>query len=122
MAVNDLQCPNCGAPVDFAGSTQAACSFCQSKLYFTSEGVKGEAIERGEMPVVTADQRRSGLKAPTRSRGASISGWLGCLPILLLVGLSWGRSLRAAPAAAIRLRRRIAVCRCTAQAQRYVAS
>jgi ribosomal protein L7/L12 len=40
MTVNDMQCPNCGAPVDFAGSTQATCSFCQSKLYFTAEGVK----------------------------------------------------------------------------------
>jgi len=44
MAVNDLQCPNCGAPVDFAGSAQATCLFCQSKLYFTPEGVKAESV------------------------------------------------------------------------------
>ncbi len=44
MTVNDLQCPNCGAPIDFAGSTQAICSFCQSKLYFTPEGVKTESV------------------------------------------------------------------------------
>ena len=40
MAVNDLQCPNCGAQVDFAGKTQATCSFCQSKLFLEDDGVK----------------------------------------------------------------------------------
>jgi ribosomal protein L7/L12 len=40
MTVNDLQCPNCGAQVDFAGETQATCSFCQSKLYVEDDGVK----------------------------------------------------------------------------------
>ena len=40
MTVNDLQCPNCGAQVDFAGRTQATCSFCQSKLYLEDDGVK----------------------------------------------------------------------------------
>jgi hypothetical protein len=143
MAVNDLQCPNCGAPVDFAGSTQAICSFCQSKLYFTSDRVRTEsvlnevlegkpatagidlsgiqeslragnkigaiklyreqtgtglteakdavdAIERGEMPVVTADQRRGAMRTSIQSRRASTYGCLGCLPILLFVGLCAG--------------------------------
>jgi ribosomal protein L7/L12 len=40
MTVNDLQCPNCGAQVDFAGKMQATCSFCQSKLYLEDDGVK----------------------------------------------------------------------------------
>jgi len=40
MAVNDLQCPNCGAQVDFAGRAQATCSFCQSKLFLEDDGVK----------------------------------------------------------------------------------
>jgi len=205
MAVDDLQCPNCGAPIGFAGSTQVTCSFCQSKLYFTPEGVRAEggltdtlegkpatagidlsgvqeqlragkkieaiklyreqtgvglreakeaveaiergetpalpspqlpatspnpygidlaaitalvrqgnkigaiklyreqtgiglkeakdaveALERGEMPVVTVDQRRGALGTSAQSRRASTSGCLGCLPILLFIGLCAG--------------------------------
>lgn len=44
MAVNDLQCPNCGAPVEFKGTTQTTCSFCQSKLYFSDDGVKVSSV------------------------------------------------------------------------------
>jgi ribosomal protein L7/L12 len=44
MTVNDLQCPNCGAQVDFAGQTQATCSFCQSKLYLENNGVQVHSV------------------------------------------------------------------------------
>jgi ribosomal protein L7/L12 len=44
MAVNDLQCPNCGAQVDFAGGTQTTCSFCRSQLYVTTEGIKTASV------------------------------------------------------------------------------
>ncbi len=40
MAIDDMDCPNCGAQVDFAGRTQAVCSFCRSQLYFTAEGIR----------------------------------------------------------------------------------
>jgi ribosomal protein L7/L12 len=44
MAVNDLQCPNCGAPVDFAGGTQTTCSFCRSQLYLSADSVKVSSV------------------------------------------------------------------------------
>jgi ribosomal protein L7/L12 len=44
MAIDDMDCPNCGAPVDFAGRTQATCSFCRSQLYFTAEGIKAASV------------------------------------------------------------------------------
>jgi hypothetical protein len=40
MAITGMNCPNCGAAVDFAGSTRANCSFCKSQLYLTDAGVK----------------------------------------------------------------------------------
>jgi ribosomal protein L7/L12 len=43
MAISDMNCPNCGAPVDFAGGTRATCSFCKSQLYLGSDGVKAES-------------------------------------------------------------------------------
>jgi hypothetical protein len=43
MAIDDMQCPNCGAPVDFAGGTRATCSFCRSQLYLTNDGVKASS-------------------------------------------------------------------------------
>ena len=39
MTINAMDCPNCGAPVDFAGGTSATCSFCKSQLYLTHDGV-----------------------------------------------------------------------------------
>jgi ribosomal protein L7/L12 len=44
MAITDMSCPNCGAPVDFAGSTRAICSFCKSELYLTDTGVKAASV------------------------------------------------------------------------------
>jgi ribosomal protein L7/L12 len=44
MAINDMACPNCGAPVNFAGGSRAACSFCRSQLYLGSDGVKAESV------------------------------------------------------------------------------
>jgi ribosomal protein L7/L12 len=43
MAINDMDCPNCGAPVNFAGGSHATCSFCRSQLYLSSDGVKAES-------------------------------------------------------------------------------
>ncbi len=40
MAITDMQCPNCGAPIDFAGSDHATCPFCRSQLHLTNDGVK----------------------------------------------------------------------------------
>ena len=39
MPVENLQCPNCGAPIDFAGGTTTTCSFCSSRLTLTNSGV-----------------------------------------------------------------------------------
>jgi ribosomal protein L7/L12 len=44
MAVADMNCPNCGASVDFAGGTRATCSFCKSQLYLTGDGVKAASV------------------------------------------------------------------------------
>jgi hypothetical protein len=44
MPVQDLQCPNCGAPVDFAGGTRATCSFCRSQLHLSDDGVKAASV------------------------------------------------------------------------------
>ena len=44
MAITDLNCPNCGASVDFAGSTRATCSFCRSQLYLTDDGVETSSV------------------------------------------------------------------------------
>lgn len=44
MANADLNCPNCGAPVDFAGSTRATCSFCRSQLRLTGDGVQAAGM------------------------------------------------------------------------------
>ena len=69
MAVNDLQCPNCGAQVDFAGRTQATCSFCQSKLYLEGDGVKvhsalSDLLEGKPAPVgVDVDQIQQLVRA-----------------------------------------------------------
>jgi ribosomal protein L7/L12 len=43
MAINDMDCPNCGAPVQFGDGTRAACSFCKSQVYLSSDGVKAES-------------------------------------------------------------------------------
>ncbi len=40
MTIADMDCPNCGAPVDFGGGTRATCSFCKSQLYMTDDGIQ----------------------------------------------------------------------------------
>jgi len=44
MAIDDMDCPNCGASVDFAGRTQTTCSFCRSQLYFSDDDVKVRSV------------------------------------------------------------------------------
>ena len=44
MAVHDLDCPNCGAPVHFGSGSRATCSFCRSQLYLGSDGVRAESV------------------------------------------------------------------------------
>ena len=44
MAIDDMDCPNCGAPVHFAGRTQTTCSFCRSQLYFSDDDVKVRSV------------------------------------------------------------------------------
>jgi ribosomal protein L7/L12 len=43
MAIKDMECPNCGAPVHFGDGTRAMCSFCKSQVYLSSDGVKAES-------------------------------------------------------------------------------
>jgi hypothetical protein len=43
MAITDRNCPNCGAPVEFAAGARATCSFCRSQLYLTGGEVKAES-------------------------------------------------------------------------------
>jgi hypothetical protein len=53
MTVDDLECPNCGASVDFAHGARATCAFCHSSLLLTGEGVQ------------TADARTGARERPT---------------------------------------------------------
>ena len=43
MAIKDMDCPNCGAPVHFGDAARATCSFCRSQLYLGDDGVKAES-------------------------------------------------------------------------------
>ena len=43
MPVNDTNCPNCGAPIDFGRETTARCTFCNSRLTLTSGEVKADS-------------------------------------------------------------------------------
>lgn len=40
MPIEDMNCPNCGAPIDFAGGSTTRCSFCNSNLTLTHDGVE----------------------------------------------------------------------------------
>jgi hypothetical protein len=44
MPVKEMECPNCGAPVNFGDGTRAQCSFCSSELYLSDEGVKVSSV------------------------------------------------------------------------------
>jgi len=102
MAIDDMACPNCGASVDFAGSTRAICSFCKSQLYLTDDGVEASSVRhdllenqpatRGvDVPVVTIDQQRNSLAASSSRRTTFPKlGCLGCLPTLLFIGMCAG--------------------------------
>jgi len=46
MTVHDLECPNCGASVEFAGSTRATCAFCKSSLRLTGDGVHSAEVDQ----------------------------------------------------------------------------
>ncbi len=39
MAINAMECPNCGAPIDFGDAKTATCPFCSSHLTLTDSGV-----------------------------------------------------------------------------------
>ena len=54
MLVNDLECPNCGASVDFARGSRATCAFCRSSLLLTGEGVR-TANARDEPPMPASE-------------------------------------------------------------------
>ncbi len=157
MPIENMECPNCGAPIDFAGGTTATCSFCNSRLTLTSGGVttasalndlvnestdplassatrsvepgpygldlapiqdqllRGhkieaiklyreqtgvglreakeavEAIERGELPTITADQRHQAGGLTRQRRSSSRFGCLpGCLSALVFIAVCAG--------------------------------
>ena len=148
MPVQNLECPNCGAPIDFAGSVTTTCPFCNSHLELTDEGVKTagtlsagapsvrveppagppgidqeqirqlvrdgnkiraiklyreqtgaglrdakdavEAIERGEAPAVPIEQQYRPTAYSSRRANRSRVGCLGCLPLLVFIGLCAG--------------------------------
>jgi hypothetical protein len=138
-----MECPNCGAPIDFAGNTTATCPFCNSHLALTDSGVTAagtlsdlvdrsasppgidleqirqllrednkigaiklyreqtgaglreakdavEAIERAEVPAVPIDQPRRQTTYISRRATGSRAGCLGCLPVLVFIGLCAG--------------------------------
>jgi hypothetical protein len=153
MPVQNLECPNCGAPIDFAGSATTTCPFCNSHLALTDDGVKTasalnagtptvgapsdrlepaasplgidpeqirqlvrtgnkigaiklyreqtgaglreakdavEAIERGEVPAVLIEPQQRPTTYVSRRANTSRAGCLGCLPLLVFIGLCAG--------------------------------
>lgn len=44
VTIDDMDCPNCGAPVDFAGGSRTTCAYCRSQLYLTDGEVKAESV------------------------------------------------------------------------------
>jgi hypothetical protein len=50
MNVHDLECPNCGATVEFGGGTRATCAYCQSALLLTGGSVQTEPAPADRHP------------------------------------------------------------------------
>ncbi len=148
MPVQNMECPNCGAPIDFGGSATTTCPFCNSHLALTDDGVKAagvpsagtpggqvepsaspsgidleqirqlvragnkigaiklyreqtgaglreakdavEAIERAEAPTAAFEQQSHPTTYRARRANTSRAGCLGCLPLLVFIGLCAG--------------------------------
>ncbi|CAG0933117.1 hypothetical protein TFLX_02919 [Thermoflexales bacterium] len=83
MTVNDLECPNCGASVEFAHGSRARCPFCKSALLLTGDSVQttgalADLREEPASPTQSATPVRP-MFVPARRKGLSgLLKW-GCL-------------------------------------------
>jgi ribosomal protein L7/L12 len=76
VTVYEMNCPNCGAPVDFGGGVQTTCSFCRSVLALAN----GEIKSRSELADLLAGVpvRRNEFTPPSvapQSASATNSHW-----------------------------------------------
>lgn len=87
MPVDNLECPNCGASVDFAHGSRATCSFCKSSLMLTGDGIRttgalADLSKEPAFPATPATPVRP-ASAPVQSRSlARLLKW-GCLFVVL---------------------------------------
>ena len=88
MPVHDLECPNCGATVEFGSGTRATCAYCQSALILTAGSVQTEPAPAARQPEATAQfsapltPTRPLFKAP-RPIGAPGLLRAGCLFVIV---------------------------------------
>ncbi len=87
MAVNALECPNCGAPVEFDHGSCATCSFCKSSLLLTGDGIRttgalADLSKESAPPVVPATPVRPTSVPPQRKGLSRLLTW-GCLIVIV---------------------------------------
>jgi hypothetical protein len=89
MMVNNLECPNCGAPVDFAHGSRATCAFCRSSLLLTGEGVQVQSAPPPAQPAPAPVPQPIPLARPlfafglSRRRGLPLVLQWGCLFLIV---------------------------------------
>jgi hypothetical protein len=92
MSIDDLNCPNCGAPVEFAGAALVTCAFCRSSLLLTGEGVRaaGAMSDLAREPSVQPSARAASPQVSAASmfslaRRKGLAGMLpmGCLLVIV---------------------------------------
>ena len=86
MTVDDLECPNCGASVDFAHGSRATCAFCRSSLWLTGEGVRAanaqDKLAATVFEPVRVPRPMPALGLPRRMGLARLLQW-GCLLVIV---------------------------------------
>ena len=86
MPVHDLECPNCGATVEFGSGTRATCAYCRSALLLAGNTVQNVT----ENPPQATNLPRASAPPPTPlpfkvARPLNASKWLrtGCALVVL---------------------------------------
>lgn len=82
MPVHDLECPNCGATVEFGSGTRATCAYCHSALLLAGNTVQNATAT--PLPVISP--RAAPTPLPFKvARPLNASKWLrtGCALVVL---------------------------------------
>jgi hypothetical protein len=87
MPVDNLECPNCGASVDFAHGSRATCPFCKSSLLLAGDGIRTTGAlaalsTEPASPIMPATPVRS-ASVPARPKSVSRLLKWGCLFVVL---------------------------------------